>query len=721
MAERDYPQGHAGQGNQVRQLQRIQGWRSRLSILVGGGLAFLSLSGLAILLAPFNIPNQVNVLVHTVLGCLFLIPCTWYLARHFLRYWRSPVSHILIQGYIGLAVLIVCAVSGIVLTIQAAVGTRISYAWDTIHIVTTFGILAFVVLHVLLIAVRDQKARKAGDASLVPDAAGYFGRGVLAITLCGVVLVALLAYAYRAPLLHNEFPDDYSYKYGKDRPFEPSLAKTPNLQAMDARLFSGSHSCGMAGCHEEIVKEWEPSAHRYAAMDAGFQKIQMNMAQQNGPESTRYCGGCHDPISLFSGTKNLFTSTEELTSLHGYQEGVSCLVCHAVREVDVKGNANYLIAQPPRYMFEMEYDEKQSETNRFLRDFLIRSYPREHVNGLSKTLFKTPDYCAACHKQFIDQQVNNVGWVQLQNQYDNWKESRWNHPNEPQKTIECRECHMRLVDSQDPARGDVQDYNRSADDGKHRSHRFIGANQFMPAVLKLPNWEEQVALTEKWLQGKQEVPEITHKWQSGPVVGLEITAPQRVEPKQKVGLKVVITSNKVGHDFPTGPLDIIQAWVELIVTDDQDRVIYSTGTVDSKGFIQPGTFMFKAEPVDQYGNLIDRHNLWEMVGVRHRRALFPGFSDTAEFSFLSPELAAAARKALPVPVSSLAGVPATGTRSLRVQARLLYRKIDQYLLNFMFGEEAGITSPITELASDTSIIEIYKSVAPGASTPAGSE
>ena len=41
---------------------------------------------------------------------------------------------------------------------------------------------------------------------------------------------------------------------------------------------------------------------------------------------------------------------------------------------------------------------------------------------------------------------------------------------------------------------------------------------------------------------------------------------------------------------------------------------------DERNFLQPGTFLFKAEPVDQYGNLIDRHNLWEMVGVRFRRA-----------------------------------------------------------------------------------------------------
>ena len=74
-------------------------------------------------------------------------------------------------------------------------------------------------------------------------------------------------------------------------------------------------------------------------MDPAFQTIQKVMAEQNGAESTRYCGGCHDPISLFSGTKNIFT--EELTSLAGYQEGVSCIVCHAVKETDQKGNAAF--------------------------------------------------------------------------------------------------------------------------------------------------------------------------------------------------------------------------------------------------------------------------------------------------------------------------------------------------------------------------------------------
>ena len=31
-------------------------------------------------------------------------------------------------------------------------------------------------------------------------------------------------------------------------------------------------------------------------------------------------------------------------------------------------------------------------------------------------------------------------------------------------------------------------------------------------------------------------------------------------------------------------------------------------------------------------------------------------------------------------------------------ARHLYRKIDQYLINFMFGKESGLTTPVTEMA-----------------------
>jgi hypothetical protein len=47
-----------------------------------------------------------------------------------------------------------------------------------------------------------------------------------------------------------------------------------------------------------------------------------------------------------------------------------------------------------------------------------------------------------------------------------------------------------------------------------------------------------------------------------------------------------------------------------------------------------------------------------------------------------------------------------GAGSLHIEARLRYRKIDQYLLNFVFGEHQGLTAPITDMTAVTRVIEI---------------
>ncbi|HEY7510810.1 MAG TPA: multiheme c-type cytochrome, partial [Vicinamibacteria bacterium] len=487
--------------------------------------------------------------------------------------------------------------------------------------------------------------------------------------------------------------------------------------AFDARSLSGSESCGTARCHTQIVQEWKPSAHRYAAMDSLFLGIQNVMAEQNGAESTRYCGGCHDPISLLSGTKNIFV--KDLTNLHGHREGVSCLSCHSIRATDQQGNANYAITQPAVYLW--QWAEKGPA--RLARDFLIRAYPAAH-NQLSKRLFKTPEYCAACHKQFIDQEVNRVGWVQLQNQYDNWAASHWNVKGDPRRTIECRECHMPLVASTDPASGDATDYNRGPHDGKHRSHRFVASNQMMPQLLKLEGWQEQVRLTAEWLQGRYRIPEIEDKWAEGPIVRVDLEVPEEIRRGATLPVRVILTSNKVGHDYPTGPLDIIQSWLELQVTDEQGRVVFSSGTRDEKNFLRPGSFLFKAEPVDQHGNLIDRHNLWEMVGVRYRRALFPGYSDTVTYDVACPASVGRSPAAAPAPGASTEArfdVPAAARPgAYEVVARLHYRKVDQFLLDYLLGGASGVTAPAVEVARASASVRVVEAPRPGAAAaPAG--
>jgi len=684
---------------------RAREWRSRLSIFVGGLLLFEILTGLWIWLLPFGISSQVSVMVHTAAGLLFLLPYLYYQGRHWWIYRARPVSHFVITGYVAFAMVAINAVSGVVLTGQALFGERISYAWDTVHIVTTFGVLAFLLPHVVLLIARDRRGRTE-HAQAVLAAEKRWVRGALVWSVAGLAVVGVLSALQRPVKWVNEFPADYHYDEGHS-PFSPSLAKTVSGGAYDDRSLTGSESCGSAGCHAEIYREWSISAHRWSSMDPAFQAIQGVMAKQNGPESTRYCGGCHDPASLFAGTKNIFT--EDLTSVRGYNEGVSCLVCHSIRETDLKGNANYVVDQPERYLYEVA----DGPLAKPVSDFLIRAYPRRHVEVFSKRLFKTPEYCAACHKQFIDEEVNKVGWVQLQNQYDNWRKSKWNPEGQPDKVVECRECHMPLQDSDDPAAGDDLDSYRSANDGKHRDHRFIAANSFVPKVLELDGWEQQQELTIAWLQGKRPIPEIAYKWASGPAVDIAIQAPDSTRPGEPVDIRVVITSNKVGHDFPTGPLDIIQSWINLEVTDDRGNVLLSSGGVDSGHFIAPGAFMFKAEPVDRYGNLIDRHNLWEMVGVRYRRALFPGYSDAARYTVICPSSAGPTEASEETQNADKDGMhrdfmvsTPSEPGTLHVKASLDYRKADQYLLNFIFGENSGLSAPVVQMSVDEKTIRI---------------
>jgi hypothetical protein len=672
------------------------GWPSLLAKITMGLLALEAVTGLAVTFGPFHAVVQWGVLVHTAVGIAMLLPVCWYAAAHWLDYREQAFSDVLLLGYVTAAALLVCCASGAVVTFEALLDIRTLPLWRNVHMISTFVILGGVGVHTLLAVLR---ARKSAAPGLIPA----FARQASTIAGVGLAIATILAVAYPGTRYVNQFPKDYSFLHGKDRPFAPSLARTSTGGAFDARSFAGSMSCGTVGCHAQIVEEWKPSAHRYAAMDPIFQGIQSVMAKQNGAESTRYCGGCHDPISLFSGTKNIFV--EKLTGLDGYNEGVSCLACHSVQKTDIQGNANFTVVQPRQYLWQWG----RTGAARVARDFLIRSYPAEHLK-LSKRMYKAPEYCAACHKQFIDQEVNRIGWVQLQNQYDNWKASHWNHKGDPAHTVECRECHMPLVDSHDPAAGDSADYNRNSRDGKHRSHRFLAANNMMPNLLHLEGAERQSRLTEQWLQGKFPIPEIRDKWAEGPVVKMRIEAPDEVAPGQRIAIRLILTSNKVGHDFPTGPLDLIQSWVEISVTDDGGNIIFASGRRNEKHFIEPGTFLFKAEPVDQYGNLIDRHNLWEMVGVRYRRSLFPGYSDTVEYQAACPSGISSSPRGARVgelnETRNFEFAPKAPPGKYVITAILQYRKIDQFLLNYVLGEKSGITAPVVDIAHASATVAI---------------
>jgi len=190
-------------------------------------------------------------------------------------------------------------------------------------------------------------------------------------------------------------------------------------------------------------------------------------------------------------------------------------------------------------------------------------------------------------------------------------------------------------------------------------------------------------------------------------VPLQIVAPESVKPGEPIKLQVIAINNKAGHDFPTGPLDIIQAWIEVVVTDDQGNIVFESGRPDENNILPSDTTIFKAEAIDQFGNRIDKHNLWEMVGARFKRTLFTGYSDVATYAFFCPDQSMMASAGVeggeqqerrgvdPLTVD----LPALeGTTELHVRARLRYRKVEQYLIDFLMPD-SGLTATITDMST----------------------
>jgi hypothetical protein len=493
--------------------------------------------------------------------------------------------------------------------------------------------------------------------------------------------------------------------------------RTRERGAITPEALAGSAECGR--CHAQIYAEWLPSAHRYAAMDDLFQRVQQIMAVETSAEHTRYCAGCHDPISLFSGAKD---SANLTLSAAGSHEGLSCVVCHSIVQADVQGNADFTLRPPPRYLHEGDPRTVPS----LLADFLVRSLPAAHVSTYSRPLYKRAEYCGACHKQYMDSDLNtDIGRVQGQNQFDSWARSRWNvAAGEHGEGLSCRECHMPLVVSDDPAAGDPHDENRTPDDGRHRSHRFLGGNQFLPALHQLEGADEQLRLTEAWLRGEIEIPEIADRWASGPVVRMAIEAPARLAPGERARIRVILTNNKTGHDFPTGPLDMIESWVELQVSDAAGRILHHSGGVDEADRVVGSLAWFKADGFDREGGLIDRHNLWDLVGKRYARSLYPGMTDMLELGVDCPSLLLPQVAVETPPREHLAPAPwldseARPQRSvdhalelpdaiegpLTVEAILWYRKVNPDFLDLFFAP-MRLRAPLTEINRSRVQIEV---------------
>jgi hypothetical protein len=617
---------------------------------VGGFLAFVVLTGLGMWLLPFGVYPQVLAVLHTALGVLIVPAFAAWQFSHWLGTRKAPRRPRKTAAYIGFWLLAASSASGLVLAWQAVFGLHIAVFWDQVHLWTGVAALPFLVWHLVPARVASGVDYGPGRRRMWRLAAGSAG------ALAMLSAVAAFWYVHSNPAAGDD--RDYGPNF-----FAPSNSNTADGRPIALGLLANSASCGTSDCHSAIYEEWRASAHRWSAEDHFFQAVRTAVTDLHGTGATIKCGGCHDPVSLLSGHKDPKLGV----NAPGYKEGDSCVVCHALRRADERGIGSYTVEAPKAYL----YDYSAAGFGRFLNHFLIRAYPRQHSRDYNLAPVKRADSCAPCHKEF-DVVDEKLGPVQVETQYDDWKAAKWNTERDPAKRLYCHQCHMYYV------QGVPDAYDVKAGLGaSHRNHRFAAANQYMAAAVRSPDAGEQIRLAAEWLEGKREVKEIAKVWPQGPVLPMKIVAPESARPGETVKLQVVISNAKAGHSFPTGPLNVVRSWVELIVRDSAGAEVYHSGGLDDGWHIQAGSYIIRPIAIDLKGRQIMMPDLWHPVGPKFKQAIPPGKSEIFDYEFRAP---------------------AGAKGPLAVEARLRYRKANQHFIDSVYGEGRH-TTPVTDVSA----------------------
>ena len=547
-----------------------------------------------------------NVLFHLALGIVLIIPFSIYLYQKFNI--LSP------YGRVGVFGLLVGIASGVSLMI---VGATTPFRWILItHIISiSIGSLLFC-LHLL---------KDSSSLSL------RFKNVIIGVLICVVF------FPIGAKLSQHYFPnEDYLVKNpvlpptsmydeggGTTGHFFPASVETETGNLIPTDFFLTSKTCATKGCHPDIFRQWDESAHHFSSFNnQWYRKSIVYMQDVNGIQSSKWCGGCHDPAILLNGIMD--RPIKENLHTPAAQAGLACTACHSIERVkDTMGNSGYVIKYPPLH-------DIASSNNRFIRslhNYLIRLDPEPHRKSFLKPFHRdnTAEFCSTCHKVHLDFPVNNYKWVRGFNDYDQWQKSGVSHQGAlafyyPEKAKKCADCHMPLVDSKDA--GNIN--------GKVHSHRFPAANTALPYVNQ---HEEQLQTVKDFLQNDVITLDLFANGSPIPKNGTEIAR------DESPLIEVVVRTRGVGHQFPAGTIDAFDIWLEVKATDENGKIVFWNGRIaapDGNGPVDPRAHFYRGYMLDAHGNLINKRNAWAMRTVLYSRTIPPGAADTVRYRFEIP-------------------------------------------------------------------------------------
>jgi tetratricopeptide (TPR) repeat protein len=623
---------------------------------------------------------QVVFLAHLILGLLIIVPVIVYGIVHMRRAWFRPNKRAVRVGYALFIAALGLLISGLVLTRGVPLievrdpAMRSAAYWS--HVILPLMVAWLFVLH-----------RLAGKR--IKWAVG----GGVALASLAIAGVAMVLQA-QDPRKWNEVGPDSGEQY-----FFPSLARTSSGQFIPARALMNDAYC--AECHEDTHDSWMHSAHHLSSFNNPMYLFSVRETRQKAIErdgsvqAARFCAGCHDPVPFFSGAFDdpNFDDVNHPTA----HAGITCTSCHAITNVNsVRGNSDFTIEEPLHYPF--AYSE--NPTLAWINRALVKAKPEFHKKTFLKPLHKTTEFCGACHKVHLPEELNAYKWLRGQNHYDTFLLSgvsghgvtSFYYP--PKAQTNCNGCHMKAEASTNFGARRLDDSGEL----KVHDHQFPSANTALGHLYNAP--PEVNDAHREMLEGALRVDFFGLK-KEGRIDG-KLIAPLRpqvpsVEPGESYLLETVLRTLTLGHPFTQGTADSNEVWLEVTLLVDGEVVAQSGGRDAGDGAVDPWSHFVNAYVLDRHGKRVDRRNAEDIFTVLYNNQIPPGAADAVHYRFRVPESA---------------------RQTVEVRASLHYRKFNTHYMKLVMDDPNYVNDlPITTIASDRIVFGVGEENGPPQASP----
>jgi tetratricopeptide (TPR) repeat protein len=680
-----------------------------------GFLLLLANAGYLAAVSSSNLFYYSNLALHIFLGIALIIPL-FTKVRYFVR------TDMLIGktfgetvGRIGYFLMKVAFISGLYLLIVGNLKTERNALY--LH-----AFSGFIAAMCLISSIR----RTAYNVS-VENTYSQAGRwGLTVFVIAG--MVPMLSVAIRSASQNQNdwiandgvFTSSLSESEGQNEKsrFYPSRAETATGGVIATDFLEDSQSCGRAGCHFEIVQQFENSTHRRPAIaNPWYRETYSYVQKYAGMTGGQFCAACHAQVSLFSG--QAAKPIRELAKQPANHFSMSCMSCHAIKSVkSTLGNGAYVIERP---VLSWLNTSQNSFLNK-LHDFLIYADSDPHRGMLLKPFLReqSGDFCSSCHKMTFEKPILAGRAVSGLTEYDYWSGSVFDKQDikafgDISMQRSCTDCHMPKTPSTDPANSN----------GRVHDHSFQHPRMYVSDGVKASPGQDSLQTKSK-LQVEifaaypvkrhsqkfkdDSLPEayfaeayyarLSHRLRPAMLFNeagetretAAIQAPLKndknvLRPGENIRLEVLVKSKGIGHAFPAGSPGAAEAWLEIIVKDNLGNKIYHSGAIDENGEIAEDTYFYGTRFVDEHG---------ARVALAHGL----GAKSASYYNLLPPQSADLSLHEFKLPVDC--------GSEIEITAKLQYRKYGFDSKN-VISENASLANGMDATKSDTNATETFSS------------